>query len=55
LKKANPEIESKLKVYKRSTSMVDIKPRKNKNEQQTTEQDSDEEEPRAKSLAIILR
>lgn len=32
LKKANPEIESKLKVYKRSTSMVDIKPRKNKNE-----------------------
>lgn len=58
-KAANPEIENKIKGYKRSTSMVDIKRRKakEKNEQQPTEQDSEDEDgaKRAKSIHIILR
>jgi hypothetical protein len=60
MQKANPEIEDKLKKYKRGQSMGDMKKvkfRKNKQGQDNKQQDDDEydESPRAKSIHIIMR
>jgi hypothetical protein len=54
---ANQEIENKLKVYKRGTSMIDIKPWKKKKEKNTNHTDADdfvEESPTSKSIDVII-
>lgn len=59
LKSTNTEIEGKLKVYKRSTSMIDIKPWKKKKEKVPAvtegEEDYDEDVTRSKSIDVIMR
>lgn len=61
MQKANPEIEDKLKKYKRGQSMGDMKKKKfRKNNKQSEDQKREEDEeldlsPKSKSIHIIMR